>query len=123
MSYLDYFCSGTWLDAPPPFIENEAKIRSVTIERKNQTEYQMKFAITGSFLYSLQIRPKSGVKLLKWNLLDKLQEEINENGFTGYIVMVNHGLAAPPLQVILTFSVSKKLNIIKYKMSKFTLHF
>lgn len=69
----------------------------------------MKFTIVGSYLYSLQIRPKSGVKLVKWNLLDKLQEEINENGFTGYMVMFERGLEAPPKDVILTFSVGEEM--------------
>lgn len=58
----------------------------------------------GSYLYSVQIRPRPNVELLKWNLLDFIPEPNEWNGKNGYFVMVNHGLQAPPLQLHLEFN-------------------
>lgn len=63
-------------------------------------------SLVGSHLYSIQIRPKPGVTLLKWNLLDSVPEPNEFNGKTAYFVMVTHGLEAPPLQVHLEFDVN-----------------
>lgn len=59
----------------------------------------------GSYLYSLQIRPHSDVKLLKWNLLDFVPEPNDVYEQKAYYVMVNHGLEAPPLQLHMEFEV------------------
>lgn len=73
----------------------------------------MKLSVNGTFLYSLQIRPKPGVELIKWNLLKEVPERNNVMGFTGYIVLVTHGLEASPLKVDLAFSVSEVPKSIK----------
>lgn len=65
----------------------------------------MNFIFTGSYLYSLQIRPKTDVKLLKWNLLDFVPEPNELYGQKAYYAMVTHGLEAPPLQVHMEFDV------------------
>lgn len=56
-------------------------------------------------MYSLQIRPRPHVELLKWNLLDFVPEPNEWNGKQGYFAMVNHGLEAPPLQLHMEFLV------------------
>lgn len=56
-------------------------------------------------MYSLQIRPRPGVNLLKWNLYDFIPEMNEFNGDKGYFAMVTHGLEAPPLQVHMEFNV------------------
>lgn len=63
-------------------------------------------SLSGSYLYSIQIRPKPGVTLLKWNLLDFVPEPNEWNGEKAYFAMVTHGLEAPPLQVHLEFDVN-----------------
>lgn len=66
---------------------------------------QIEFTIGGSLLYSLQLRPKPGVKLVKWSLLDEVPEQNQVNSFTGYVAMINHGLSAPPMNVSLTLEI------------------
>lgn len=63
------------------------------------------FIFVGSYLYSLQIRPKPGVKLIKWNLYDFIPEENEFNGHRGYFAMITHGLEAPPLELHMVFDV------------------
>lgn len=60
---------------------------------------------SGSFLFSLQIRPKKGVDLVKWNLLDEVPEPNEFYGVKAYFVMITHGLDAPPMNVELEFEV------------------
>lgn len=62
--------------------------------------------ITGSYLYSLQIRPRPNVKLIKWNLYDFIPEPNVFKKDVGYFVMVTHGLEAPPLQLHMEFAVN-----------------
>lgn len=69
--------------------------------------------ISGSHLYSLQIRPKNGVKLINWNLLDNLPEPNEFLNEKAYFAMVTHGVEAPPLQVTLEFEVKIKNNKAK----------
>lgn len=51
-------------------------------------------------MYSLQIRTRPGVNLLKWNLFNEI------NGDVSYFVRITHGLEAPPLQSIMEFNVN-----------------
>lgn len=70
---------------------------------------QLTLSINGSFLYSLQIRPKQGVHLIKWNLLDAVPEPNEFYGVKAYFAMITHGLAAPPMDVILEFEVINRI--------------
>lgn len=53
----------------------------------------------------MQIRPKNGVHLVKWNLLDEVPEPNTFYGIKAYFVMVTHGVEAPPMNVELEFEV------------------
>lgn len=72
---------------------------------KNEILLRKRFHFSGSYLYSIQIRPRPNVQLLKWNLLDFVPEQNDVNGHTGYYAMVTHGLEAPPLELHMEFDV------------------
>lgn len=59
----------------------------------------------GSYLYSIQIRPKPDVKFVKWNILDNVPEPNEFRGVEGYFALVTHGLEAPPLELHMEFEV------------------
>lgn len=82
---------------------------------RNLLIYVFIFNSLGSYLYSLQIRPKTGVKLLNWNLLKSVPEPNEFQGVKAYFAMVTHGLEAPPMDIKLDFEVNicqckKKVN-------------
>lgn len=64
-------------------------------------------------MYSIQIRPRIDVKLLKWNLLDFVPEPNEIYGQKAYYAMVTHGLEAPPLQVHMEFDVIYLLKLLE----------
>lgn len=78
------------------------------MQKKKGSDFtqQLQFSISGSYLYSLQIRPSPGVNLSNWSLLDSVPEMNDVNGHKGYFVMVTHGLDASPLNVTLDLDVS-----------------
>lgn len=100
--------SGFWLNAPAPLIRDEAHLKLEKKIKLSEVTQQLQFSINGSYLYSLQIRPKPGVTLSKWNLLDYVPEMNNVNGHKGYFVMVTHGLEAPPFNVTMEFNVRQR---------------
>lgn len=99
-----YF-SGFWLPGPPPLINDEAQLNLIENKKLADNVHQLKFTVNGSYLYSLQIRPKPGVKLENWNLLEEVPEPNDFNGQKAYFAMVTHGLDAPPLNITLDFKV------------------
>lgn len=102
--------SGYWLSGPAPLVREEANLTFISKEKLTENDYQMKFSINGSFLYSLQIRPKPGVQLVKWNLLKEVPVQNYALGFTGYVVLVTHGLEAPPMKLDLVLSVRRNMD-------------
>ncbi|XP_031617647.1 endoplasmic reticulum metallopeptidase 1-like [Contarinia nasturtii] len=94
---------GFWLPGPAPIVENEVQVNATKPLKISDNKWQLRLTMNGSYLYSLQIRPKLGVKLLKWNLFDFIPEENEFNGDRGYFAMVTHGLEAPPLELHMEF--------------------
>lgn len=66
-------------------------------------------------MYSLQVRPRAGVNLKKWNLFDFIPEKNEFNGDRGYFAMVTHGLEAPPLQIHMEFDVNLFIGLFYLK--------
>lgn len=118
--------SGLWLPAPAPIIDKEVEINATKPLKLSDNKWQLRLTLngknlkekfcpkrynsnvwlfTGSYLYSLQIRLRPNVELVKWSLLDIIPEPNEWNGKPGYFVMVNHGLEAPPLELHMEFDV------------------
>lgn len=109
--------SGFWLNAPAPLIRDEAHLKLMKKIKFSDVTQQLQFSINGSYLYSLQIRPKPGVKLSKWSLLESVPEMNDVNGHKGYFVMVTHGLEAPPFNVTMEFEVRPHLSRLNIHFS------
>lgn len=106
---------GLWLPAPAPIIENEVEVNATKPLKLSDNKWQLRLTLNGSYLYALQIRLRPNVELIKWSLLDIIPEPNEWNGKTGYFVMVNHGLEAPPLQLHMEFNVMVPFISISFK--------
>lgn len=52
------------------------------------------------------MRPRLGVKLMKWDLLDSVPEACHLREKPSFFTKVTHGLEAPPLKFDMEFEVN-----------------
>lgn len=67
----------------------------------------MRCVAVGNVLLSFQLRLKTGVHLVNWDLTPEVPEPNEYRGQHAYFVMMTHGLDATPKNVTLGFKVKQ----------------
>lgn len=99
---------GFWVPGPAPVVREVGHLILALHERVTATHHRMHFMITGSYLMSLQIRPKESVRLEGWNLTPQVPPETVYNNQKFYFVMITHGLEHDALNITLSFKTADK---------------
>lgn len=99
---------GYWIPGPSPLIREVATLKLINRTKISSTSHQLNFLLSGSYLTSLQIRPKDSIQLTKWNLLNTVPQKNYFNNQRAYFVMITHGLEAEPMEISLEFKTNSE---------------
>lgn len=97
-----------WLPGPAPVADKVVTIRKTKQEQIGEHVRRLTFVLEGSIQSSIIIGAKPGVKLVGWNLLEKLTPATEFNNQQAHFVLVTHGLPGEPWEVTLDFEHEDK---------------
>lgn len=98
---------GFWVPSPQPLVRETGLLVLTNRRKLSPTEIQLSFELTGSYLMSLQIRPKPGMTLANWNIMESVPEPNVYLNQKAYFVMITHGLEAPTMNITLNFKTNE----------------
>ncbi|XP_055371692.1 endoplasmic reticulum metallopeptidase 1-like [Condylostylus longicornis] len=99
---------GYWVPGPAPLVRELCQFKLTNRSSLTPKIHRLNFSLSGSYVISLQIRPKESVKLKSWSFLNSVPNPNIYNKQKAYFVMITHGLEANGMNITIDFETNNE---------------
>ncbi|XP_068152302.1 endoplasmic reticulum metallopeptidase 1-like [Drosophila tropicalis] len=99
---------GFWIPSPMPTIREISHLELLSHQQLSDRNHRLNFALTGSYLASLQIHLRDNVSLKQWSLTTNLPSSVNYNKKDSYFVLITTGLESEAFNITIDVETAEQ---------------